>query len=247
MVTPLTDAINALTTYANETTGANDTDLSSAVATLVAGYGSGDGGYDINDLADGTEPSGAITIDTATAVAQYAFHYRTALTSVSAPVCTTVNKYAFEGCTGLTSISFPSCTAVNDYVFNQCSHLTAVAFPSLTSRTFARFLGSCTALTIVDLGKTVQIYNQTFLGSSALRTLILRKTDDITTLFGYSSSALGGIYDNPTESTIYVPSALISSYQSASNWSSAYSAGVTFTAIEGSTYETQYGDGTPIS
>lgn len=39
--TPLTDAINALTTYANETTGASDTDLSSAVASLVAGYGSG--------------------------------------------------------------------------------------------------------------------------------------------------------------------------------------------------------------
>lgn len=39
--TPLTDAINALTTYANETTGASDTDLSSAVATLVAGYGGG--------------------------------------------------------------------------------------------------------------------------------------------------------------------------------------------------------------
>lgn len=43
MSTPLTDAINALTTYANETTGASDTDLSSAVATLVAGYGGGGG------------------------------------------------------------------------------------------------------------------------------------------------------------------------------------------------------------
>lgn len=41
--TPLTDAINALTTYSNTTTGASDTDLSSAVATLVAGYGGGSG------------------------------------------------------------------------------------------------------------------------------------------------------------------------------------------------------------
>ena len=41
--TPLTDAINALTTYANETTGASDTTLSDAVATLVAGYGQGGG------------------------------------------------------------------------------------------------------------------------------------------------------------------------------------------------------------
>ena len=41
--TPLTDAINALTTYANTVTGQNDPDLSSAVATLAAGYGGGGG------------------------------------------------------------------------------------------------------------------------------------------------------------------------------------------------------------
>lgn len=39
--TPLTDAIQALTTYANETTGASDATLSEAVATLAAGYGGG--------------------------------------------------------------------------------------------------------------------------------------------------------------------------------------------------------------
>lgn len=42
--TPLTDAINALTQYANETTGQSDTTLSDAVGTLVAGYGGGGGG-----------------------------------------------------------------------------------------------------------------------------------------------------------------------------------------------------------
>lgn len=39
--TPLTDAINALTQYANDTTGQSDTTLSDAVGTLVAGYGGG--------------------------------------------------------------------------------------------------------------------------------------------------------------------------------------------------------------
>lgn len=48
--TPLTDAINALTRYANETTGASDTTLSDAVGTLVAGYGGG-GGIELIDLA----------------------------------------------------------------------------------------------------------------------------------------------------------------------------------------------------
>lgn len=43
MATPLTDSINALTTYANEVTGASDTTLSDAVHTLANGYGQGGG------------------------------------------------------------------------------------------------------------------------------------------------------------------------------------------------------------
>lgn len=39
MSTPLTDSINTLTTYANETTGASDTTLSDAVGRLCEGYG----------------------------------------------------------------------------------------------------------------------------------------------------------------------------------------------------------------
>lgn len=42
MSTPLTDSINALTTYANEVTGASDTNLSDAVHTLASGYGGGE-------------------------------------------------------------------------------------------------------------------------------------------------------------------------------------------------------------
>lgn len=41
--TPLTDAINALTTYANEITGKSDATLSDAVESLVDGYGGGGG------------------------------------------------------------------------------------------------------------------------------------------------------------------------------------------------------------
>lgn len=40
-ITPLTDNINALTAYANNKTGASDTNLSDAVTRLVNGYGSG--------------------------------------------------------------------------------------------------------------------------------------------------------------------------------------------------------------
>lgn len=46
MATPLTDSINALTTYANEVTGASDTTLSDAVHTLASGYGGGGSGLE---------------------------------------------------------------------------------------------------------------------------------------------------------------------------------------------------------
>ena len=46
MATPLTDSINALTTYANEVTGASDTTLSDAVYTLASGYGGGGSGLE---------------------------------------------------------------------------------------------------------------------------------------------------------------------------------------------------------
>ena len=51
--TPLTDAIQALTTYANEVTGASDTTLSEAVATLAAGYGGGGTSDDYTDFTGG--------------------------------------------------------------------------------------------------------------------------------------------------------------------------------------------------
>lgn len=45
--TPLTDAIVALTTYANTVTGESDATLSAAVETLADGYGSGGGGLEL--------------------------------------------------------------------------------------------------------------------------------------------------------------------------------------------------------
>lgn len=71
--TPLTDAIQALTTYANTVTGASDTTLSDAVESLADGYGGG--GIDIGvtntpivnilnmfyELEHGTAKTGTIT------------------------------------------------------------------------------------------------------------------------------------------------------------------------------------------
>lgn len=218
---------------ANGTTTEDVTDYANAEITVNV---SGGGGNIADELADG-EPSGAVTISK-TAISAYAFYHKNGMTSVSAPNCTTIGGYAFQDCSGLTSISFPALTSITgDYIFSGCSNLIEVAFPLLTTQTRSRFLAGCSNLVTVDLGETPQIANQTFINSSALRKIILRSTSGVASLAGYNANVLGGIYNNPTASTIYVPSALISAYQTESNWSSAYNAGVTFAAIEGSEYE----------
>ena len=55
MSTPLTDSINALTTYANEVTGASDINLSDAVHTLASGYGGGGSVKTGTFVGDGTK------------------------------------------------------------------------------------------------------------------------------------------------------------------------------------------------
>lgn len=217
----------------NGTTTEDVTNYANAEITVNV---SGGGRNIADELADG-EPSGTVTISK-TAISAYAFYHKNGMTSVSAPNCTSIDGYAFQDCSGLTSISFPALTSITgDYIFSGCSNLTEVAFPLLATQTRARFFAGCSKLVTIDLGETPQIFNQTFINSGALRKIILRRTSGVASLAGYNVNVLGGIYNNPTASTIYVPSALISAYQTASNWSSAYNAGVTFAAIEGSEYE----------
>ena len=244
--TPLTDAINALTQYANETTGASDTTLSDAVGTLVAGYGGG-GGFSVDGFATGAEPSGAVVLNTATSIGIYGFACKRQMTSLSAPECLTINDHGLFSCHGLASVSFPKLSSfTSTYQFDDCRSLTVVAFPSLSAQTAGRLFNNCSSLATVDYGNCTQISNQTHNGTGALRTLILRRTADVVYLQAWNAITMGGIYNNPAQSTIYVPSALVSSYQTTGNWASAYAAGVTFTAIEDSQYKNYYADGTPI-
>lgn len=199
-------------------------------------------GWNPNDVAEETVPSGALVLDTATSIGKYAFASRTGLTSVSAPECLELKERAFAFCTALTSAFVPKAQTIGTYLFDGCTSLTAVAFPSATSMD-GRIFNNCSALTIADIPKSIP--NQFANGATALRALVLRK-DSLAALPAWNSATLGGIYNHPTESTIYVPQSLIDSYKSASNWVTGHNAGLTFAKIEGTYYETHYADGTPI-
>lgn len=258
--TPLTDAINALTTYVNETTGASDTTLSDAVGTLVAGYG-GAGGISIDDIAQNIEPSGAITLGSGvTTIGANAFRNKP-ITSISSDYVTTLGGGFITGSRCVTA-SFPNVTAVASNMFESCAYLENVYLPNATFENIssnycfrycqklkntdfsnAQKIGTACflqgyELEKLDFPKVTYIYGQAFQDCRKLQTLILRSNSVVTlsNINAFQNTPMRGY--NSLTGTIYVPSALISSYQTASNWSTLYSGGYcTFAAIEGSQYE----------
>lgn len=97
------------------------------------------------------------------------------------------------------------------------------------------------ALELVDLNSSVSsLAKYDFSNDSAntnLLEVVLRKTDGIVTLpnaIGSGSAA----FRNRQNIKLYVPSALIASYQANSNWAAGITAGfLTIVALEGSQYE----------
>ena len=128
---------------------------------------------------------------------------------------------AFRYNTGLKTVMMPHCA---EAVSSSHGGMGSFAF------------GGCTNLETVDIGSVKSISANAFNGDTKLRTLILRHSS-VVSLTGWTNAILAGIYSNPSASTVYVPNSLISSYQTASNWSSGYAAGLTFKKIEGSIYE----------
>jgi len=129
-------------------------------------------------------------------------------------IVTTIASYAFYSCQALTSVNLLVATEVGKFAFN-----------------------SCTALTSINLPAAVSIMGSAFKSASKLNLLILGAETvcalaDVTAFNGtpFASGGTGG--------TVYVPAALIESYQNATNWSTLYAAGTcNFVAIEGSEYE----------
>lgn len=190
-------------------------------------------------------PSGLTTINT------YAFQNCTSLTFTSLPSnLTSINTGAFYGCTGITEISCDGAiTTFSSSAFNGSSSyemmLESASFPNLaTTSSLSTVFGSTTAanachyLAFCDIGNATGIAANAFANCYALETLVIRKTSvaSLSSTSAFTNTPMSG-YNNLT-GTVYVPSALISSYQTANNWKTLYNNGtVTFAAIEGSDYD----------
>lgn len=214
-----------------------------------------------------------VTGNNLTVIAGSAFQSCTNMTSASFPNVTQIGDDGFNGCTKLVSIDvrklvkfstkrgFSGCSKLTTFVggltklttiSDQCFYNTRVpvfVFPAITSGTgSANCFGGNTALTTCDFGVRLSSVGATaFSGATSFTTLIIRKAS-VVSLSNINAFTNTPFASGKTGGTLYVPSALISSYQSASNWSTilGYSTN-SIQAIEGSQYENYYADGTPIS
>ena len=109
----------------------------------------------------------------------------------------------------------------------------------------------CTSLKAFDIllaAGSNKIQQQFWYGCSNFDTLIIRATSGVAELSNINAFKNTPFASGKAGGTLYVPSALVSAYQAATNWSTilGYSTN-SIAAIEGSIYETQYADGTPIT
>ena len=208
-------------------------------ADLVDAIQTGGGGYTIDELATKSQPSGAVTITVPT-IAQNGLNYFTELTDVITTETTTINRNSLTNCTSLKTVTCPKVTNIagND-AFAWDTALETALFPKLTTVAGTGLFNGCTSLEYVDFGEANTIGANVFNNCRKLATLVLRKTGTITTLgnvSAFGNTPMRGY--NSLNGTIYVPSALIETYKTATNWSTIFNEGhVTFSAIEGSQYE----------
>lgn len=177
---------------------------------------------------------------------QYLFSGCTSLTSVDMTLQSSAAnwQYTFDGCTNLTSVNLPNCVAAHNYCFRNCQKLETLTLPKLNTTNDSGFR-SCYLLKTVDLGATAttrlnRISPNDFNNCRMLTALILRYTQSVVPLNNVSAftntpfTGYGGTYSGH----VYVPSALLNSYKTATNWSTLYGDySDLFLAIEGSQYE----------
>lgn len=139
----------------------------------------------------------------------------TKLQTISLPIVTKMGNSCFSNCSQLTNVSMPCLTSLESYAFSTCSKLKSVYFPEVTV-----VKSSCLANTLIeilDLPKITRIESTGLTNMTVLKALVIRNTESIcgvtsTNSLNYTPIASGTGY-------IYVPSALVDSYKSATNWS----------------------------
>ncbi len=158
--------------------------------------------------------SGDYVNDRITTIGSSVFRECPKLTSVSCASVTYVDARAFYDCALLKTVNLPNVTKFSDYAIYSCRAITSVYLPRLAT-TASQAMARMAAIKKIELPSIKTISSTCFDRCSALVALILPGSTVATlqgTAFTNTPIASGTGY-------IYVPSALMEEYKSATNWS----------------------------
>ena len=174
----------------------------------------------------------SLSIPNVTSVGTNAFQYCNKIATLDAPNLTTLGQYAFSGNNtykmGFKCINLPKCTAIPASTLTYCANVTELVLPECNSVGNSS-LTNWTNLQYVDLPKCTSILNYGLRNNGELATLILR-SETMCTLSSYALNSTA-IFNGTGH--VYVPRALVESYQTATNWKTAHNKNAdTFRALE---------------
>ena len=165
------------------------------------------------DLRATTFLSGDIATNV-TEIVKYSFN-STAITGISAPNVARIGERAFQDCSSMTEADFSKVTSIGTYCFNGCAKLTTINIPLLNTVPTATFYNNA-SLKRLDLHQATTINTSALTLCASLRQLIIR-TGKVCTLSNPNAITGSGIASS--KCLIFVPSSLVESYKTATNWS----------------------------
>ena len=203
---PLVTSVGGYSFYASGITGALDL----PVCTSIGDYAF----YQTRGIT-------SLYIPNVASIGQYAFTQCNKITSLDAPNLTTMGVGAFGGSASykmlITSVNLPKLKAVPNSSMTYFDKITRLVLPSATSVGNSS-LTNWTNLAYVDLPKCTSIANYGLRNNGKLATLILR-SETMCTLLNYALNSTAIFNGN---GYVYVPRALVESYQTATNWKTVY-------------------------
>jgi len=156
------------------------------------------------------------------------------------------HQYALTKRANVTQAFFTDAVYVSAYMFNDCAGLRSFVGPKVDYLNADAFY-NCTNMESIDVLGGQGFGTDMVRGSTKFNTFVIRG-NSVTPISNINTFRGTPFASNGSGGTLYVPSALIAEYQNDTNWSTILGyPNNQIKAIEGSIYENQYADGTPIS
>lgn len=177
----------------------------------------------------------SVNFPNATNIGSNAFQSCSNLETVTIPMVKSLQSYMFQNCYKLKTLNIPNVTGIDTNTFQNCyslnnldlTNITVISSSALSQTglgalvlpnviSIGNYVGNGTRTSTIDLSKKISIDSNRFSGAYSLVHLILR-SDTLCSL-----SATSAFTNTPIANGlgwIYVPSDLVESYKTASNWS----------------------------